>query len=111
MLITISNSRSKRVNNNTPGKNVYMHIFMFVDFAVIEIQLFNRKKKNMATLLKLKLLHLFYEYYIYFTSITPILRTFLDLFSDIISFQHVSHFGVGINQIERKLKVKTEVFP
>ena len=31
------------------------------------------------------------------------------LFSDIISFQHVPHFGVDISQIEWKLKVKTEI--
>ena len=40
------------------------------------------------------------------TSITPVLRPFLDFFSDIISFQHVPHFGDGISQIEWKLKVK-----
>ena len=34
------------------------------------------------------------------TSITPVLHAFLDFFSDIISFQHVLHFGVGRNQIE-----------
>ena len=44
------------------------------------------------------------------TCITP---AFLDFFKDIISFQHVLHFGVGRGQIECKLKVKTEisVFP
>ena len=58
-------TRSKRVNENiaynqtvhTPRKKyVYMQIFMFVGFVVIEIRLFNRKKKkkqkkmkNMAT--------------------------------------------------------------
>ena len=41
------------------------------------------------------------------TNITPVLRAFL---SDIISFQHVPHFGVGINQSEWKLKVKTEIW-
>ena len=35
------------------------------------------------------------------TSITPVLH--------IVSFQHVIHFGVGISQIEWKLKVKTEI--
>ena len=47
------------------------------------------------------------------TCITPVLRVFLDFFSDIISFQHVPHFGIGISQIEWKLKVKTDisVFP
>ena len=34
------------------------------------------------------------------TSFTPVLRAFLDFFSDIISFQHVPHFGDGISQIE-----------
>ena len=65
VLITISNTRSKRVNENITRqctrqeKNVYMQIFMFVNFVVIEMRLFNRKKKqknkkkmkNMATLL------------------------------------------------------------
>ena len=59
--MTISNTRSKRVNENitrqcTPPEKmcIYMQIFMFVGFVVIEIRLFNRKKKkwkkNMATL-------------------------------------------------------------
>ena len=44
MLITISNTRTKRVNYNhtvhTPGnKYVYMQIFMFVGVSVIEILL------------------------------------------------------------------------
>ena len=59
VLITISNTRSKRVNKNitrqcahTPGtKYVYMQIFMFVGFVVIVIRLFNRQQmKDMATL-------------------------------------------------------------
>ena len=47
------------------------------------------------------------------TSITPVLQAILDFFADIISFQHVLHFGVGRSQIERKLKVKADisVFP
>ena len=61
VLITISNTRSKRVNENITRqcprqekKNVYMQTFMFVGVPVIEILLFNRKKKekkkkNMAT--------------------------------------------------------------
>ena len=43
------------------------------------------------------------------TCITPVLQGFLDFFPDIISFQHVLHLGVGRNQIEWKLKVKTEI--
>ena len=56
MLITISNTRSKRVNENIivhiPGiKYAYMQNFMFVGASVIEILEFNRKmKKNMAKL-------------------------------------------------------------
>ena len=44
---------------------------------------------------------------------TPVLQAILDFFSDIISFQHVFHLGVGRSQIEWKLKVKTQisVFP
>ena len=33
------------------------------------------------------------------TCSTPVLQAFLDFFSDIISFQHVLHFGVGRSQI------------
>ena len=47
------------------------------------------------------------------TCITPVLQAILDFFSDIISFQHMFHLGVGRSQIEWKLKVKTQisVFP
>ena len=47
------------------------------------------------------------------TCITAVLQAILDFFSDIISFQHVFHLGVGRSQIEWKLKVKTQisVFP
>ena len=34
------------------------------------------------------------------TCITPVLQAFLDFFPDIISVQHVLHFGVGRSQIE-----------
>ena len=44
------------------------------------------------------------------TCVTPVLQAFLDSFSDIISFQHVLHFGDGRSQIEWKLKVKTDIF-
>ena len=47
------------------------------------------------------------------TCITPVLQAILDFFTDIISFQHVFHLGVGRSQIEWKLKVKIQisVFP
>ena len=60
MLITISNPRSKRVNENITRqctrqeKNVNMQIFMFVGFMVIEIRLFNRKKKKNKQKMKMK---------------------------------------------------------
>ena len=38
--------------------------------------------------------------------ITPVLQAILDFVSDIISFQHVFHLGVGRIQSEWKLKVK-----
>ena len=50
-----------------------------------------------------------YLWKIEITSITLVLQSFLDFFLDIISFQHVLHFGVGRSQIEWKLKVKTEI--
>ena len=62
-LITISNTRSERVNENITTcivlmpviKYVYMQNFMFIGISVIEILEFNRKKrkkkkKNMAKL-------------------------------------------------------------
>ena len=44
-----------------------------------------------------------------FRSITPILHAFLDVFSDIISFQHVLYFDVGKSEIEWNTKMKTEI--
>ena len=79
MLITISNTRSKRVNENiiiqtvhTPGENVYMQIFMLVGFAVIEIQLFNPEEEDEEHGNSVK---------IEITSIIPVLHAFLDFFS------------------------------
>ena len=40
------------------------------------------------------------------TSITCILQDNLDLFFDIISFQHVLHFDVGRSEIEWNMKLK-----
>ena len=78
---------------------------MFVGFVVIEIRLFNRKKKKKQKKRMKKhgnsvkiLNHMYYTCFI-------ITR----FFSDIISFQHVLHFGVGRSQIEWKLKVKTDI--
>ena len=104
VLITISNTRSKRVNENITRqctrqeKNLYMQIFMLVGVSIIEILLFNRKKKKMKNSVKISI-----------TYITPVLQAFLDFFPDIISFQHVPHLDVGRSQIEWKLKVKTEI--
>ena len=82
---------------------------MFVGFVVIEIRLFNRKKKKKQ---KMKNMH-GNSVKIEITCITPVLQSILDFFPDIISFQHVLHLGVGRSQIEWKLKVKTQisVFP
>ena len=44
-----------------------------------------------------------------FTSITPVLQGFADFFLNIITFQHVLHFGIGRSQIERNMKVKIEI--
>ena len=89
----ISNTRSKTVK--TPGKNnIYMQFFMLVGVSVIDILLFNRKKKqnDIATQI---------ETTSFLKKISP----------NIISIQHVLHFVVGRSQIEWKLKVKTLVFP
>ena len=43
------------------------------------------------------------------TSITSVLQDFSDLFSNIIRFRHVLHFGVGRIQIEWNMKVKIEI--
>ena len=45
--------------------------------------------------LELQVLYLFYKLFLFF--------------SDVISFQHVLHFGVARSQIEGKLKVKTVI--
>ena len=77
-----------------PIKYVYMQNFMFVGVSVIEILEFNqkmKKKKNMAK-----------PYYKYYTGFTRFCKFFLN----IISFQHVSHFGIGRCQIEWNMKVK-----
>ena len=72
---------------HTPGiKYVYMQIFMFDGFVVIEILLFNQEKKQK----KMKNMGHHCE-----IEITSIIQAFLDLFGNIISFQHVLHFGVG----------------
>ena len=43
------------------------------------------------------------------TSITPVLQGFADFFRNIISFQHVPHFGIGRSQIEWNMKMKIEI--
>ena len=47
------------------------------------------------------------------TCITPVLQAFLDFFQISLAFNIFSTFGVGISEIEWKLKVKTDiaVFP
>ena len=42
------------------------------------------------------------------TSITSVLQGFAD-FLNIVSFQHVPHFGIGRSQIEWNMKVKIEI--
>ena len=84
---------------------------MFVGVSVIEKLLFNRKKKKQKKQKKKKMKNMAVK--ISITCITPVLQAILDFFSDIISFQHVFHLGVGRSQIEWKLKAKTQisVFP
>ena len=43
------------------------------------------------------------------TSITSVLQDFAYIFSNIISFRHVLHFGVDRSQIEWNMKVKIEI--
>ena len=43
------------------------------------------------------------------TNITSVLQDFADIFSNIISFRHVLHFGVDRSQIEWNMKVKIEI--
>ena len=44
------------------------------------------------------------------TSITSVLQDFADIFSNIISFRHVLHFGIDRSQIEWNMKVKIDTF-
>ena len=84
-------------------KYVYMQIFMFLlEFRLLRScsltgRRRSRRRRRRTWQLRVK---------IEITCITLVLQ-------DIISFQHVLHFGVGRSQIECKLKVKTEisVFP
>ena len=41
--------------------------------------------------------------------ITSVLQDFADIFSNVISFRHVLHFGVDRSQIEWNMKVKIEI--
>ena len=80
-----------------------MQIFMFVGVSVIEILHALQPKEEEedeehGNSVKISI-----------TCITPVLQAILDFFSDIISFQHVFHLGVGRSQIEWKLKVKTQI--
>ena len=86
--------RSKRVNENITIKYVCMQNFMFVGVSVIEILEFNQKKKMKK--------NCEIPYYIGFTR-------FCRFFSNIISFQHILHFGIGRSQIEWNMKVKIEI--
>ena len=41
--------------------------------------------------------------------ITSVLQDFADIFSNVISFRHVLHFGVDRSQLEWNMKVKIEI--
>ena len=86
---------------------------MFVGVSVIEILLFNRKKKKKKKQKKQKKMKNMATVKISITCITPVLQAILYFFADIISFQHVFNLAVGRSQIEWKLKAKTQisVFP
>ena len=77
-----------------------MQSFMFVGVSVIEILELNWKRRSRRRTWQL-CENLNYKHYTRFTY-------FLDFFADILSFQQVLHFCVGISQTEWKLKVKTE---
>ena len=77
-------------------KPLYMPIFMIVDASVVRFVSSIGKEEEEEpeseehdNSVKIEI-----------TCITPVLQAFLDLFPDIISFQHVLHFGVGRSQIE-----------
>ena len=80
-LITISNTRSKRVNENIirqytrQEKNVYMQIFMFVAVSVIEILLFNSRRRRTCISVKVEI-----------TSFTPVLQDILVCFQISLGF-------------------------
>ena len=111
MLITISNTRSKRVNENITRqctrqeKNVYMQIFMFVGVSIIEILLFNRKKKQKKNMV-------YNSVKIEITCITPVLQAFLDFFQISLVFNMFSTLVLVEVKLSRnlKLKMKTESF-
>ena len=85
-------------------KLLYTPNFMFVDASVIEFREFNRKRRSLNNMGPLS-----GHCEINITSITCILQDNFDLFIDIISFQHVIHFGVGRIEIEWNMEVKMEI--
>ena len=91
MLITISNTRSKRVNENITRQCTRQEENMYTEEEEEEDEEHGNSVK------------------ISITCITPVLQAILDFFLDIISLQHVFHLGVGRSQIEWKLKVKTQI--
>ena len=113
VLITISNTRSERVNENITRQctrqeeNMYTCKFScLLDFQLLRYCSSTgrrrRSRRRRCNSVKISI-----------TCITPVLQAILDFFPDIISFQHVFHLGVGRSQIEWKLKAKTQisVFP
>ena len=70
MPIAISNTRSKKIYENIMRLYIYQEKCLIENFhvAVIEILLFNRKKKQHGNSVKIEI-----------TSITPVLQAFLDL--------------------------------
>ena len=84
VLITISNTKSKRVNENITRQCTRAEE--------------EEEDEEHGNSVKIEI-----------TRITPVLQAILDFFPDIISFQHVFHLGVGRSQIEWKLKAKTQI--
>ena len=109
-LITISNTRSKRVNKNTQnlvrktGVILVIIILIFHSFAMFFIFLLNSRILITETSTNLKICR--YTYFI--PGMCTILSYFADFFSISICFQHVLYFDVGKSQIEWNMKVKVK---
>ena len=95
VLITISNTRSERVNENINRKKQEKIITYFANFGVAIIEIPEAEEHVNSANVEI-------------TSITPVLQAFLEFFQLSLAFNiRILHFGILVEvKIKWKLKVK-----